>query len=62
MQCYKTIISQPKINLHIHIDSQYQSPEKQSQGCEFPGSPVVRTRCIHCHGESSVPGWETKRG
>lgn len=58
---YTTIISQQKINLYIHTDTQYQSPDK-TKGCEFPGSLVVGTRCIHCRGESSVPGWETKRG
>ena len=27
---------------------------------EFPGGPVVRTRCFHCHGPGSIPGWGTK--
>ena len=27
---------------------------------EFPGSPVVRTRCFHCRGLGSIPGWGTK--
>ena len=27
---------------------------------EFPGSPVVRTRCFHCHGLGSIPGRGTK--
>ena len=27
---------------------------------EFPGSPVVRTRRLHCHDPGSVSGWGTK--
>ena len=27
---------------------------------EFPGNPVVRTWCFHCHGLGSIPGQETK--
>ena len=27
---------------------------------EFPGGPVVRTRCFHCGGPGSIPGWGTK--
>ena len=27
---------------------------------EFPGSPVVRTRCFHCWGPGSVPGGGTR--
>ena len=27
---------------------------------EFPGSPVVRTRCFQCHDPGSVSGWGTK--
>ena len=27
---------------------------------EFPGSPVVRTRCFHCCDSGSIPGWGIK--
>ena len=27
---------------------------------EFPGGPVVRTRCSHCHGLGSISGWGNK--
>ena len=27
---------------------------------EFPGGPVVRTRCFHCSGTGAIPGWGTK--
>ena len=27
---------------------------------EFPGHPVVRTQCFHCHGPGSIPGQGTK--
>ena len=27
---------------------------------EFPGGPVVRTRCFHCPGPGSIPGQETE--
>ena len=27
---------------------------------EFPGRPVVRTQCFHCHGPGSIPGQGTK--
>ena len=27
---------------------------------EFPGGPVVRTRCFHFWGLGSIPGWGTK--
>ena len=27
---------------------------------EFPGGPVVRTRCLHCGGLDSISGWGTK--
>ena len=27
---------------------------------DFPGSPVVRTRCFHCRGLFSIPGGRTK--
>ena len=29
---YTTIISQQKINLYIHTDTQYQSPDKTKKG------------------------------
>jgi len=27
---------------------------------EFPGSPVVKTRCFHCQDLGSISGWRTK--
>ena len=27
---------------------------------EFPGSPVVRTLCLHCQGLGLIPGQKTK--
>ena len=27
---------------------------------EFPGRPVVRTQCFHCHGPGSIPGQGNK--
>ena len=27
---------------------------------EFPDVPVLRTRCFHCRGLGSIPGWGTR--
>ena len=32
----------------------------KSSSWEFPGGPVVRTRCSHCQGLGSIPGRGTK--
>ena len=34
--------------------------DKEIRRREFPGSPVVRTRCFHCQGPGSIPGQGTK--
>ena len=34
--------------------------EKQSYFREFPGDPLVRTQCLYCQGQGSIPGWGTK--
>ena len=40
------------------IHSSSEVPETKSW--DFSGSSVVRTRCFHCWGLDSVPGWGTK--
>ena len=36
-----------------------QHSDQERERWEFPGSPVVGTRCFHCCGLDSVPGWVT---
>ena len=33
---------------------------KQQTSREFPGGPVVRTWCFHCHGPGSIPSGGNK--
>ena len=38
----------------------FLSPFLKMHTGEFPGAPVVRIQCFHCHGPSLIPGWGTK--
>ena len=42
------------------LDENQEPENKIQQDREFPGGPVVRTRCFHCQGPGLVPGRGTK--
>ena len=41
---------------HVFISQELEIGEER----EFPGGPVVRIWCFHCHDPSSTPGWGTE--
>ena len=50
----------PPYILYILFIYLVTSQKKKKGGWEFPGSPVVKTRCFHCQGPGSIAGRGTK--